>query len=164
MRRKALTGQRRRRSSGARPLRVDAWVVVMASTGMTRTARHTGQAVARNGKTNPMAAPRTNMPGCHGVRHTGRGSMDLKTGRMAAITTNVMTTPMTAPARAIWAPTSRGRAATRRRDQPMAMPMPISRRCDSTMRLARLNAPNAAQARMRAARMFQNCWSPLMSS
>ena len=112
MRRKALTGQRRRRSSGARPLRAEAWVVVMASTGMTRTARHTGQAVARNGSTNPMAAPRTNMPGCHGVRHTGRGSIDLKTGRMAAMTTKVMTTPRAAPARAIWAPTSRGRTAS----------------------------------------------------
>ena len=100
--------------------------MVMASMGMTRTARHTGHAVARNGSTNPMAAPRTNMPGCHGVRHTGSGSIDWKTGRMAAITTKVMTTPSTAPASAIWAPTSSGRVG-----EPRGVTSPWPCRCRS---------------------------------
>ena len=63
IRRKALTGQRRWRSSGARPLRAVAWVVVMASTGITRTARHTGQADARSGSTKPSAAACRNIDG-----------------------------------------------------------------------------------------------------
>ena len=54
------------------------------------------------------------MPGCHGVRQTGVGRIELKTGRIAVITTKVMTTPKTAPQkRSACAPA--GRTATRRR-------------------------------------------------
>ena len=104
------------------------------------------------------------MAGWKSVCHTGSGSMDVYTGRMAAMINRPIAIPKTTPSSAICAPTSSGRTASRVRDHPMAMPMPISRRCASTMRLARLKAPKVAPARMRPAKMFQKRWSPSMSS
>ena len=83
---------------------------------------------------------------------------------MARPTRMPTTTPASVPSTATCRPTSIGRTARVRRGTPRAIPMPISRRCDSTMRLIRLNAASAAAARTSPARAFQKSWSLSMSS
>ena len=58
------------------------------------------------------------------------------------------------------APSSNGRSASRAVGTPSAIPMPISRRCASTMRVARLKAANAAPARISSAKMLNTAGRP----
>jgi IstB-like ATP binding protein len=104
-------GHGSRRSSRDRPLRGARWVVAMASTGVMRTERQTGQAVAASGMTNPSAAPRPNGAHWKPVSHTGNGNMPVYT-RPSNSTTNAPTAmPSTMPVMAISRPTSIGRRA-----------------------------------------------------
>ena len=66
-------------------------------------------------------------------------------------------TPSATPATAIWALSRNGRRASARGGTPSAMPIPISRRWASTVRLMRLNAANAAAPSSRNAKMSSIC-------
>ena len=81
------------------------------------------------------------------------------TSRRAAPESRPTTTPSATPSRAISAATASGRMASVRAGSPRARPMPIWRRCDSTIRVVRLKAANVAPASIRMAKMAKKLWS-----
>ena len=160
-----LPGIGRRFSSGASPPPLAARCPVrIASTGATRTALHTGYDTAAKGSRKPAAATPANSPTWNGVFHMGSGSSELSTPFISSPITSPTPIPNRTPRSAICAPTSSGRSATLYAGVPSAIATPISRRCDSTIRLVRLNAANAAPRKRAVPKMFQNCRSPSGSS
>jgi hypothetical protein len=134
-----------------------------ASTGATRTARHTGHRVASIVRAIPSTAASRNSRGWNGVSNTGSGSSDTSTSRNPAATTSPTPTPNTTPSTAISSPISIGRIAIDHRDWPKAMPTPSSRRFASTIRLVRLNAANTAAPKISSATASIVRWSLRMS-
>ena len=136
----------------------------MASTGSTRTARHTGQATATIGRSTPKAAARTKGARTSGVSQTGSGSRDVNRPSSGMVRSQPISRPSTTPTTAISRPSSSGRTARVQVGLPRAMPMPISRRSPSTTRLMRFSAAKVAPISMSIAMIVQNSSSCSMSS
>ena len=128
----------------------------IASIGGTRTPRQTGIAVATIGSTRPSSAPRTKTRGSNGRAHHRQRQQVLEDAAEHA-RRQAGRAPIRRRSRRR---RSRRRAAAggsraRRAGTPSAIPMPISRRWASTIRLARLKAANAAPARIRKAKIVE---------
>ncbi len=151
---RAPPGIRRPLTSQASPLlraaRAPTWI---ASIGDTRSARQTGMAAAASGSTSPSTAPWTNTPVWNADSTTGSGKNWSMTPASHASAARPTGMPSIRPRSAICAPSRSGRRASVRGGTPSAMPIPISRRCASTVRLIRLNAANVAAASIRKAKM-----------
>ncbi len=139
--------QRTLTSSGASPLPRISAPERIASIGCTCTARQTGYTVAATGSSTPSAAAWTKTPALKGVFITGSGRKSASSRPIATLISQPSSSPNTTPSSAICAPTSTGRRASRARGTPSAIPIPIWRRCASTIRVARLTCRRPAPAK-----------------